>query len=89
MIKYEYCERNNTKKETAYYSNYTIEHTGTSTIDPFDPIGDWHYYWPNGLKRMVITNEPRTPNGKKITYKCWTSKGDEIPDCEFLDSRLK
>ena len=80
----------NTINETGYSSNSRKSHTGTYSIDPYEQIGIWYYYWKNGLRRMIITFEPRDSNGiKRETYRCWTSQGEEIPDCVFLDPRLK
>jgi len=81
---------NNTINQTGYYPTFRLEHVGTWGIDPYEPIGIWNYYWKSGLKRMEVLHEPRNSAGiKKEIYRCWTSQGQEIPNCTFLDSRLK
>ncbi|MGY8987341.1 MAG: hypothetical protein ACKVG7_02170 [Flavobacteriales bacterium] len=82
--------KKNTINEIRYFSNFRKSLTGTWSIDPYEDIGIWNYYWESGLRRMTITNKPRDSNGvKRSIYRCWTSQGEEIPDCVFLDPRLK
>tara|TARA_B100001758_G_C18298042_1_gene550780 strand:- start:155 stop:1120 length:966 start_codon:yes stop_codon:yes gene_type:complete len=62
--------------------NGSVEISGNFTVQQAQNIAS---IISNTLPKKRICYE----DGRKTTYKCWTSKGDEIPDCEFLDSRLK
>jgi len=77
--------RNKIDKKS-FYANGTLEHTGFYSINPLKAIGTWIYYWVNGRTRMIIEHRA---DGTSDIVKCWTSQGQEIPNCEFLDSRLK
>ena len=86
--------RNKIDKKS-FYANGTLEHTGFYSINPLQAIGTWIYYWDNGYNgfhntRMIIEHgDGSIGNGLGEIVQCWTSQGQEIPNCEFLDSRLR